>query len=139
MKLVRIDYEDQLGESHTLIDTEDRFRNRCLELAKDPVPATEVHKISLDDLVDAVCQMLNMANIIVVDSPWDKESFAVFQEVMYGDYDVQPYKGRFHYDGPAVMCEDEYERRRVQEVAAQLGVQTTHDSMGLGYVVYPAD
>lgn len=47
------------------------------------------------------------------------------------DLEVEDYKGRFYYHGPAVRCDDP------QEVIKKTSVSCQWDSMGLGYIVYP--
>lgn len=45
--------------------------------------------------------------------------------------DVEHYRGRFFWQGPAVICDD------IQDVLSNTKVKCQWDQMGLGYVVYP--
>ena len=45
--------------------------------------------------------------------------------------EVEHYKGRFFYEGPAVRCDS------LQDVLSNTKVKCQWDNMGLGYIVYP--
>ena len=45
--------------------------------------------------------------------------------------EVQHYRGRFFYEGPAVSCDD------LQDVMSVTKVKCQWDNLGRGYIVYP--
>lgn len=49
-------------------------------------------------------------------------------------YLVEPYAGRFYWEGPAVRADNE---RELQEIIRATTVPVQWDSLGLGYIVYP--
>ena len=53
------------------------------------------------------------------------------QECEEAGLEVEDYKGRFFYDGPAVRCKD------IQEVIRATTVDCQWDNMGLDWIVYP--
>lgn len=50
--------------------------------------------------------------------------------------EVQNYRGRFHWEGPAVVV-DHFEV--IDELRAMTTVKLQFDQMGLGYIVYPLE
>ena len=45
--------------------------------------------------------------------------------------EVENYKGRYFWEGPAVRCSD------LQDVLSETKIKCQWDSMGRGYIVYP--
>lgn len=50
-------------------------------------------------------------------------------------FDVEHYRGRFMWEGPAVRCEDASDFQRAIRATA---VRVQWDSLGRGWIVYPA-
>lgn len=49
-------------------------------------------------------------------------------------FDVEHYRGRFYWEGPAVRVED---LDTLQQFLANCSVKCQWDNMGRGYIVYP--
>ncbi len=48
-------------------------------------------------------------------------------------FEVRHYRGRFFYEGPAVVAHD------IQDVVRATTVKVIWDNMGLDYIIYPKD
>lgn len=66
----------------------------------------------------------------------EKPTHAKFRRDMKkAGFEVIDYKGRFFYDGPAVICRP----NQRQEVYRSTDVRLQSDNMGLDYVLYVQD
>lgn len=55
------------------------------------------------------------------------------EECENAGFEVEHYRGRFYWTGPAVRCENSDYQTLVRATSMEL----QHDSMGLGMIVYP--
>lgn len=63
-----------------------------------------------------------------------EERYQKFTEDMEAaGFEVEQYRGRFFYDGPAVRCEYSQEHDVIRATTLRL----TSDSMGRGLIIYP--
>jgi hypothetical protein len=58
-------------------------------------------------------------------------------EAREAGWNVCKYQGRFWYDGPAVVTDDESTDRDLQAAIRATTVRVQWDNLGLNYVVYP--
>lgn len=60
-----------------------------------------------------------------------KECNKFVKDMEKAGMDVQHYRGRWYWEGPAVSC------RSIQDVMSNTKVPCQWDQLGLGYIVYP--
>lgn len=61
----------------------------------------------------------------------DRDCVQFVEDMENAGFEVEHYRGRFFWEGPAVRVGDTTDATRVTQVRTQF------DQMGLGYIVYP--
>lgn len=106
-----------------LESVKDKF-NLNIEVPEDNTE--EVHEL-IDELCESNCRAETWKN---------NPNYCKFIEGLLGSdyiYDLREYKGRFWYDGPAVVTSSD----NFSEIAQLTGVKLQQDNMGLDVVIYP--
>lgn len=128
MKIIVMKYRDQLGQDRVVIETEEVFEHRC-DLAGIRAAEIEERAAALEQTFPEELPV----SIDVEESEYTRLSYAKFaMEAEEAGLEVERYRGRFFYDGPAVRADNASEVERYVSVPCQT------DSMGLGVIVYPA-
>jgi hypothetical protein len=128
MKIIVMRYRDQLGIDRVLVESEKSFERRC--------DAAEIGAAEIEERAAALEQTFPEELPVAIDveeSEYTLFSHAKFAtEAAEAGLEVERYRGRCYYDGPAVRADS------ADEVLRYVTVRCQQDSMGLGVIVYPS-
>ena len=73
----------------------------------------------------------------MIPKEWSERYQQFVKDIEEHGFEWIMYKGRFFYEGPAVMSDEQSNMKNMQEIIRATKVQCQWDNLGLDYIVYP--